>query len=315
MKQLSRRQNQHKKAFDLSHQHDLIESFLNSLDVLLNSQETYRRGLHRFLSWLREFGVINPEREDILAYKAYLTKAALSALTISTYLVIVRRFFEYLESRKLYPNVAKSVKGAKTVRVFKKDALSISQIKDLLCSIDRSTLVGKRDFAIVNLLIRTGLRTIEVVRANVGDMRNFGTEAILDVQGKGRASKEEIVLLCEETLRPLQEYLAARGEVKGNEPLFAGVGNRNRGRLTTRSIRGLVKWYLRRIGLNHSRVTAHSLRHTAVTLSLLGGATLQEAQALARHSQITTTMVYAQNLKRIQEAAERKIAALLVGVN
>lgn len=53
------------------------------------------------------------------------------------------------------------------------------------------------------------------------------------------------------------------------------------------------------------------MRHTAVTLALLGGATPQEAQAMARHSSITTTMIYAQNLDRISHATELKVEAAL----
>ena len=65
--------------------------------------------------------------------------------------------------------------------------------------------------------------------------------------------------------------------------------------------------------LVNGRLTAHSLRHTASTLSLQGGATIQEAQALGRHASIDTTMLYAHNIERIAQAPERKIAELLAG--
>ena len=63
--------------------------------------------------------------------------------------------------------------------------------------------------------------------------------------------------------------------------------------------------------LDSSRLTAHSLRHTAVTLALMGGATIQEARLLARHSSINTTLIYAHNINRVAQAPERKIDALL----
>jgi integrase/recombinase XerD len=82
-------------------------------------------------------------------------------------------------------------------------------------------------------------------------------------------------------------------------------------RLTTRSIRRIAKNRLKDIGIDDGRLTAHSLRHTAITLSLIGGATIQEAQLLGRHASIDTTMIYAHNLDRVKNAPERHIDALL----
>ena len=84
-----------------------------------------------------------------------------------------------------------------------------------------------------------------------------------------------------------------------------------KGRLTTRSISRIVKDNLRKAGIDSDRITAHSLRHTAVTLSLLGGATIQEAQSMARHKNINTTLIYAHNINRIKHAPERVIDTML----
>jgi integrase/recombinase XerC/integrase/recombinase XerD len=64
---------------------------------------------------------------------------------------------------------------------------------------------------------------------------------------------------------------------------------------------------MRAVGLDDSRLTAHSLRHTAISLSILGGASLQQAQAMARHSDSKTTLVYFHNLERISLGAEKFI--------
>ena len=61
------------------------------------------------------------------------------------------------------------------------------------------------------------------------------------------------------------------------------------------------------MGLDDSRLTAHSLRHTAISLSIQGGASLQQAQAMARHSDSKTTLVYFHNLERISLGAEKFI--------
>ena len=82
-------------------------------------------------------------------------------------------------------------------------------------------------------------------------------------------------------------------------------------RLKTRSLREIVKGALREAGFDDSRLTAHSLRHTAVTLSLLGGASLQQAQAMARHTSINTTLVYSHNIDRVNNAGEFSIDKML----
>ena len=71
---------------------------------------------------------------------------------------------------------------------------------------------------------------------------------------------------------------------------------------------GIVKDRLVAAGYDSSRLTAHSLRHTAVTLSLLGGEDLQKVQQFARHSNLATTMIYAHNLDRAKNKCEATIA-------
>jgi len=294
----------------------LVDSFIESQDVRANSKNTYRRSLKGFLAWIIKNSINTPTRNEILQYKAYLSSKIendkLSALTASNYLVSVRKFYEWAEGMKLYPNIAKGIKGFKRAKGFRKDPLTVGQIKELFKIVDTSTLQGKRDYALLNLLVRTGLRTIEIVRANIEDIRQESGEAILDIQGKGRDSKDDFVLLTDSTLKPILAYLQVRGSVEDKAPLFTSLSDRNKNqRLTTKSISRIVKAYLRAINLDSKKLTAHSLRHTAITLSLKAGATIQEAQALGRHADINTTMIYAHNIDRIKNAPERKIEELL----
>ncbi len=290
---------------------DIVELYLASIDVKPKTKETYRRALKRFVEWLRANDVMQPTRADILNYKSYLLEN-FTACTVSSYLTALKGLYVYLEAEKITPNIANGIKGAKHQRGFKKDPLTVEQVKNVLIEIDTSTTTGKRDFAIVNLLIRTGLRTIEIERANIEDIRQQGGEALLYIQGKGRDSKDDFVLLTEATLKPIRDYIKARGKTKPTDPLFISHSDRNTGgRLTTRSISRIVKENLRGAGIDSERITAHSLRHTAVTLSLIGGATIQEAQSMARHKNINTTLIYAHNINRIKQAPERRIDDLL----
>lgn len=290
---------------------DLINRFLDNADVKPTTKNTYRKALKQFNSFITERGIAQTEKAHILQYKAYLT-ANYSASTVSAYLTAVKQFYSFLESEKIYPNITAGVKGAKSSKGHKKDTLTIDQAKELLQSFENKTIEQMRDFAIINLLIRTGLRTIEIERANIEDIRTEAGQSLLYIQGKGRDQKDEFVKLTPATLKPIQMYLMARGNTNGKQPLFICHGNRAKGeRLTTRSIRRIVKESFKNIGIDSEKITAHSLRHTAVTFSLLGGATIQEAQAMARHSNINTTLIYAHNIDRIKNGAENKIDSLL----
>ena len=284
---------------------DKISAFLDSLDVAEKSRATYARSLRQFISWMRDTGrhSFQLQREDILAYKDYLASSK-SAYTVTLYLTSVRKLYQYLESQRVYPDITRGIKGAKKPKGFRKDTLSQEQLRETLSSIQ-----SLRDYAIFNLMARTGLRDIEVSRALVEDIRLEQGQEVLWIQGKGRDSKDDFVILTPEALKPIKAYLKARGRVKKDEPLFSSDSDRNRGEaLSTRSISRIIKNSMRAVGLDDSRLTAHSLRHTAISLSILGGASLQQAQAMARHTDSKTTLVYFHNLERISSGAEKYIS-------
>ena len=295
---------------------ELIQAFLDSQDIKAGSKATYGRSLKQFTSWLQETGraarMETLTRLDILAYRDRLLESGKSAYTIQAYLASVRQLYAWLETEKAYPDITRGIKAGKKPRGFRKDILSQASLRAVLEGINRSTLEGLRDYAIVSLLARTGLRTIEVIRASIGDLRQeAGLEAgerVLWIQGKGRDSKDDFVLLTEAAVKPILEYLKARGAAGDSEPLFSSCSDRNKGQaLTTRSVSRIVKQALREAGLDSERLTAHSMRHTAISLAVVGGASLQQVQAMARHTDPKTTMTYFHNLDRLTSGAERYI--------
>jgi integrase/recombinase XerD len=291
---------------------DLAAGFVQSQDVSQSSRDTYSRQITQFLLWLNDSGRtadLNAlQRQDILIFREHLQSLGKSCYTVNGYMTAVRKFFEWLEAEKIFPNIARGVKGPKKAQGFRRDCLIPEQIREALSSFDRETIEGLRNYALINLMARTGLRTIEVTRAQVRDLRQDGGVAVLWVQGKGRSAKDDFVLLVDDAIRPLREYLSARGDLPDEAPLFASLSDRNAGGpLTTRSIRGIVKAALRRVNLNDKRLSAHSLRHTAISLSIKGGASLEQAQAMARHTEPKTTLIYFHNAARIENGAERFI--------
>lgn len=288
----------------------LLKRFLEYLDASEKTVQTYTRALRQFFKFLYENNIAQPQRSDVLAFRDNLKDKGRKPTTIKSYIVAVRLFFQWTNQEGLYPNIAEKIKGAKLDQAHKKDYLTVDQIKDVLNNIDTSTLTGARDYAIIVLMVTGGLRTIEVSRADMDDMRNVGNSPALYIQGKGRDEKTEYVKLPLQVFKAIGRYREMLG--KQYDVLFVSTSNNNKGqRLTTRSISGIVKKRLKEAGYTSNRLTAHSLRHTAGTLNLMNGGTLEETQQLLRHSNINTTMIYLHHLERENNQSEKRIADAL----
>lgn len=292
---------------------ELLSSFIAAQDVKQSSKELYRRTLKRYFNWVDTKGYLLSEiaRPQLLQYKEELLASGMSSLTVGSYITSVRRFYEWAEANKYYPNVAKGIKTPKRKQQFKKQPLLPDQATALLNYYQDKAL---RDFAIVSLLLRTGLRTIEVIRANVEDITFKGSQRVLLVQGKGRDERDNFVILTDKTYKPIAEYLAARGKVGDKEPLFTSTSNNSKGeRLTTRTISFIAKEGLKAIGLSERAFTAHSLRHTTAVNILRAGGSLETAQNTLRHSNLSTTQIYTATLneeRRLQNSGEALIDSL-----
>lgn len=297
-------------SVEICNENDIIQRWLDSLDVLEDTKETYKAHLLDFIKWINANGIQNATKVDILKYKQELINRY-SNSTVCLKISSLKSFYGFLNEQGMANDITKNIKGAKIPKGFKRDVFTLEQIQDIMNTIDRTTLVGARDYAMVNLFLRTGLRSCEVNRANIEDIRNKDGEIVLYVQGKGRTDKDEFVVLTPSMLNILNEYLNMREQkqhITDTSPLFISLSDRNFGeRLSLFSIRWLVKNILREAGINSKRLTTHSTRHTAITLSLLSGADLLEVKEMARHTSVDTTLLYAHNVKRLANAPEKKL--------
>jgi integrase/recombinase XerD len=292
---------------------ELLDAFIASQDIKESSKAQYRRTLRLFFRWIagKGYRMQDVARPHLLTYKEELLAAGRSTLSVSSYITSVRLFYEWTEANRYYPNVAKGIRSPRRRRAFRKQPLSPEQCTQLLERMAAGSIL--RDYAIVNLLLRTGLRTIELTGLDAGDVQYIGGHRVLRIRGKAHHDKDNFVKLTAKAYEPIARYLNGANRAAGS-PLFPSESNNSRGaRMTTRTVSGIVKQALRDMGLDDRVYTAHSLRHTAIVNCRRAGATPEQAQAMARHASPATTQIYDsffRDEQRLNAAAEDLIDTL-----
>lgn len=279
----------------------VIEGFLSYLQGRGRSEDTrktYRKAIRRFFSWLGSKGISSGPifPETMVEYRESLRDLSPSSANLNV--VAVRRFFRWAESKQIYPDVAKDLDRFGAEGGFKKMPLTLEEQQRLLDWIGREDyhpceLVRLRDYAMVNLFLLGGLRSVEVSRARVCDIKVKYGQNVLMVWGKGHDYPDAPVVLTDDAYTPIRRYLDARLATDPEEPLFRCEGRNCIGRpLSPRRIQTIVKDALRAIGLDSHEYSTHSLRHSTGTTLLEMGASLSEVQHVLRHRDEKTTHIY-----------------------
>lgn len=295
----------------------LFERFIDYTDRKETTVKGYFTCLRQYAKWLNDNGIRLDEttREDIKAYRDYLASSGLAVGTQQQYLRAVKQLYKWAASEGLYINVADNVHGAKIRHdVHKKDALQREDVAQIADTIDRSDESGKRLYAMYLLCVICGLRTIEIHRADVGDLKTVGGTTYLYLQGKGHDDKDAPVLLIKEVYDAVQDYLNSRSaKATAKSPLFTSTSNKGKpgaklykkdengnkvfdrisdGRIATTTISTMLKTLLVNAGYDSDRLTAHSLRHTSGTGAHKAGIDLYGVQHLMRHCDPATSEIY-----------------------
>jgi len=172
------------------------------------------------------------------------------------------------------------------------------------------------------LVLKTGLRTIEVSRARIEHLQEQvpGQTSRLWVHGKGRGSADEYVQVVREVRERIQTYLALRpGPLQGSAPLFASTACVDRGGhvvteagkpLSTRAIHRIITEGLLLAGVKKPGIVVHSLRHSTPTFALLNDANPTRVQKMMRHKHYGTTEHYVREAQQMLEGAEGAITQL-----
>ena len=305
----------------------VVDMFLAQHDAKDSSISLYRRALRQFFAWARRTGRSTQymTKADIIAYKKGLLDGTAtpdentgqpqpkSPLTAASYLNAVKLFYTWLHDENgTITNIAAGVDLPQRESKFERQPLTAQQAAELLAEVKQNG--SARDYAIVSLLLHTGMRTIEAVRADIKDMRRIGDDMVLYVQGKGKDRKDIPVPLSADTYAAITDYLTAtRPTATPEQPLFTCAGNRNKeGRLTTRTITGIARKHLDAIGLSHnfgernSEYTAHSFRHTYGCAMLDACEDENMVRMLMRHASVATTRFYVYHREEQRRLAAAK---------
>ncbi len=163
-------------------------------------------------------------------------------------------------------------------------------------------------------MITTGLRSIEIRRARKKDLGVINNQLILYIQGKGRKNADEFVKISKGVELAISDYLNKRKDK--NPYLFISHSKHSEIPYLSRTffIR-MFKRVLKDSGLENTGITPHSLRHTAATLNLMRGGSLESTRRFMRHTNISTTLIYAHHMNRLKDDSENQIEKYILGEN
>ena len=289
-----------------------VETTLEGLvsgQLSANSRKAYEQDARQFLGWLsqHDLRLDTLTQAEMVQYRRHLSDH-FAPSSAARKLVVARRLLEEAARRGLLShNPAQHLKGIETQQETTHTALTKTQARQLLEAIDTSTHQGKRDYSLLLLLLKTGIRRGECAALKMGDIgEEQGHSIALLRQTKG--NKRRKVKLAVEVRRAIEAYLAVAGlAARGNvAPLFVqfrrGDHPQPQAGVSDYLIQRVVQKYTDIAGLE-VKLTPHGLRATFVTLALEGGAKLQQVQYAVGHADPRTTERYQKRKFNLDDAA------------
>ena len=240
--------------------------------------------------------VKNVTLTDIYEYMAYLSRDrvqhqnsqnsgyGLNAASRARKIATIRSFYKYLtvKAHLLTENPVKDMDSPKLKKTLPK-YLTLDQSVQLLDSVHGKN--QERDYCILVLFLNCGLRISELVGLNISDIQG---EA-LHILGKG--NKMRVVFLNDACQTALEEYLAVRRPITGQDEDALFLSSQNE-RMSRSAVHAMVKKRLSEAGIDASQYSSHKLRHTAATLMLRNGVDVRAVQEVLGHEHLNTTEIY-----------------------
>lgn len=276
-----------------------LEDFFASLtreDLAPTTVRAYRADLRDFTRW---FAATNGDtaamesitQADLSAYRQHMREdRRLRPSTVNRRIEALRRLCRWAHRKKiLREDPSGSMKPVRQVRRRCPRHLKREEVHAVLRAAGMSLpSQRKRNYALMQCLLQTGLRVGEVPALRVDDAVIRDRAGSLRVTGKGR--KERELPLNAAVRRALREYLDTRGALEPHEPLFASSRGK---RMSVRTLQHTVDGLVRRAGIARIPVSAQTLRHTFAMQFLKDHpGELEKLAALLGHESLEATAIY-----------------------
>ena len=281
---------------------------LNSL-TSLNSRRAYDYAIREFTDWYCSEPRLAFNKTVVIRYRMFLEQAHYSASTINLQLTAVRRLaYEAADCGLLSPELAASirrVKGAKKLGVRLGNWLTAEQGRCLLTGVDTRELRGKRDHAVLAVLLGCGLRRAELVKLKIEDLEQREEHwVIVDLVGKG--GHVRTVPMPQWVKNAIDCWTASAGIASG--PIFRQVNKA--GRIWGNGFSPKVIWSVVRQAATKCAMPAiapHDLRRTCARLCHEAGGELEQIQFLLGHISVQTTERYLGCKQRFRNAVNDRL--------
>lgn len=310
-----------------------IASVISAIYAELNEKTSgriYKMDIRSFVSWMheQEINIYEIEREHMLIYRKHLKTQGKENITINRMFSVACTVVKRLVSKGIIANdpLKERIKSLATNDESTHVALDDTQSKQLLAAIDTSTIKGKRDYAMVSLMLRSGLRREEVCSLNIGDIGMKQGHHVVEVR-HGKGDKPATVKIAPDVWCYIDEYMQdlqkqhPRRDARLLAPLFISLykGDKPRlkpddtgklceQRMDAKGVENLVKALGEKIGI--TKLTPHGLRATFITLAMEHDATLEQTQYAARHKDPRTTERYRKRKLNLDKNAVDKLSFL-----
>jgi integrase len=284
--------------------HAIIEMIVASVGE--KSQRVYRQSAGAFANWLLMHSLIPAQltKVHMTAYHASLAHYA-PATAQRLWSIANRVLDEYVDQGLLPKNPSGNLKGFKVADETTHLILSKEEAERLLDSIDQSTPIGIRDYTILYLLVRLGLRRSECAGLDRADLTAQQGQPVLIVR-KGKGRKRRVNKLSADVKAVLARYLELYNDPISPAlfPAMTKAGRFRAERLTDSGIYKLVKKYAKAAGIPHLKaLSPHGLRATSITLKLQAKAPLDKVQEDHGHADPRTTMRYKKRADMLEKSS------------
>ena len=234
----------------------------------------------------------NCDENDVERYIKQLQTAGKSSATINRVIASLRAFFTFLHSvDAISQNPVKRIKSGKKEKALPR-VLTNKEVDLFLSQPKSNTLKGYRDKAMLELLYATGIRVSELIELNLNDVNT-----LLGFIRCKKGDSERIIPLYPAAVYAIDRYIKeSRPLLLASQTEDALFVNLNGTRMTRQGFWKIIKFYQQKSGIQ-TDITPHTLRHSFAVHLLENGADMSAIKELLGHSDISSTLVYAQFIK------------------